>query len=809
MRFLWLWWLTCLAGQAMGDGMFMAPKIGDRVAGRVGVASTEQKGVVIELPEGRQAALFQTTYHGPADRFAWVIPVPGLPGKDDVFLASPPFMDELFGHTMPQVFTQITDPRDSVIWGSGFARAIDEPEPMPPPDMMGPGPDGTVVVHERMEVGEFDVAILSATGVEVLLDWLNDNDFSVPEDSGDMIGHYVDKAWHFVALRILPSEARERPVLEDVSPIGIRFPTEELVYPLYISRASSRQKTALLVVALTRGPVECEQLREVQLPLGVRHPSGASYATIRQEALEGQGPATVCEYRGPDGMPFVDLHYEKDEWFSEVTRWSPARMWATRYWALLDLEDLQDLVFTPSEDVSASRLVVLRRAVVYRPPLERVFNSTHGLAWLHALAGGLLLPLALWLSGRWRLSAGSTVCFAVVLGMFALVVLVLGVPGLLLLLIPLLLIVVWNERSAQAVTPEEASHPTWRELAHTALVGAGLGGVGFLAAGAVMAGVREFMRRDALGVQLAGLWRGEEPAWLAAAFVMGALVWIVAVGLWVRDGLRGVRWRGDQVWAFWGLLALPVILFLPEFLERQMSAWHDLEPSPLSAFAGLVGVRAGALALAALVLLGWFTVAGPFTGEAASRRAQSVVWAAIGLALFTSVTTFVGVAAHGGSLGGHLHSGLRGLDTALESIDDKLSAFAEAHGCYPARLKDLQAQQAPAAGVDSSGNPVPLDAANHRPSGAELPVDPLTGRNDTWVYEPTATPMVDSGGYTLQLRERPWSESEITAWHTRVPHVTDHRRLYRDERPEQAPGSEQGSRGNHDSVPRSSSGGAT
>jgi hypothetical protein len=33
----------------------------------------------------------------------------------------------------------------------------------------------------------------------------------------------------------------------------------------------------------------------------------------------------------------------------------------------------------------------------------------------------------------------------------------------------------------------------------------------------------------------------------------------------------------------------------------------------------------------------------------------------------------------------------------------------------------------------------------------ELPVDPLTGRRDTWVYEPTGTPMVDSGGFEISL----------------------------------------------------------
>ena len=789
MRFLWLCWLTCLAGQAVGDGMFMGPRVDERAAGRAGVASTEQKGVVIELPGGRQAALFQTTYHGPADRFAWVIPVPGLPGKDDVFLASPPFMDELFQHTMPEVFTRITDPRDSAIRTGLFAGTMSDSRSMPPPEMMGHGPDGVVVVHERMEVGEFDVAVLSATGVEVLLQWLRENEFSVPEDSGDIIGHYVDKAWHFVALRILPSEARLRPVLEDVSPIGIRFPTEELVYPLYISRASSRQKTALLVVALTREPVRCEQLREVPLPLGVRHPPGASYATLRREALEGQGPAAVCEYRGPGGMPFADLHYEKDEWISEVTQWSPSRLWATRYWALLDLEDMHDLVFSPSEDMSAGRLVVLRRGVVHRPVWDRIFSSTLGLALLHALAGALLLPRALALSGRRRLPGGKVLSFAVALLIWLAVALLLGTLGMLLLVIPLLWFVVCNERASRAVDAAEVVRPSARDLAHTALVGAGMAGFGLLAVVAVMGDLWRFLEGDALGVQLGGLWRGEEPGWVAAAFALGLLVWIVAAGLWVRKGLKGSGGMSEVVWVCMGLLGLVVLLTLPGILVDgvRVAAWHDLDPSPLAAFAGAVAVRAAALGVWALLLVACFTLVGPFASGEARRRAQAVVWATLGLALMASLTTVVGVVAHGGSLGGHVSSGLRGLDKALESLDDKLNVFLEDHGCYPARLEDLLAPEVPATGVDSSGNPVPLDATEYRKVSSWMPRDPLTGREDTWVYDPTGTPMVDSGGYTLELRKRWRSESEITGW--RIGSPAGPVWLYREVYPDAAAGS--------------------
>ncbi|MGD9498668.1 MAG: hypothetical protein AB7Y46_20405 [Armatimonadota bacterium] len=101
-----------------------------------------------------------------------------------------------------------------------------------------------------------------------------------------------------------------------------------------------------------------------------------------------------------------------------------------------------------------------------------------------------------------------------------------------------------------------------------------------------------------------------------------------------------------------------------------------------------------------------------------------------------------------------LFASLPGLDRA---IDAALEAFAEDHGCYPARLENLTAAEAPATGVDASGNPVPIAGAYAGPYLRLLPMDPLTGRRDTWVYEVTGSPMVDSGGYhlTIATREEP------------------------------------------------------
>ena len=306
------------------DGGFM-PSMTARVAGVSGAASTEQKGIIIQEPKGREVLLLQTTYHGPAAEFAWVIPVPGKPRKSDVFLASTDFIDQVLDHTQPSVVTNINDMgrahrHDTATDGMMMGGVEGGPG-------MG-GPAGgeapqQVVVHDRMDVGDYEAAVLSATGTEVLIDWLREHDFRVPPDSADVFGHYVTQHWYFVALKMQPAKADETPVLDDVAPIGLRFPAERLTYPLYISRVSSRQKTGLTVVMIAHEPVKCDQLTEVDLPLERRLARGACYARVRREAVQGKARCAVCEYRDVRGMPYSDIGYRKDEWLLEGPQQPP------------------------------------------------------------------------------------------------------------------------------------------------------------------------------------------------------------------------------------------------------------------------------------------------------------------------------------------------------------------------------------------------------------------------------------------------------------------------------------------------------
>jgi hypothetical protein len=397
--------------------MFMgAAVLDERASGKTEVASTEQKGVVIELPQGREALLLQTTYHGPADRFAWVIPVPGKPGKDDVFLAEPAFIEVLLKETAPRVKTHITAPQQRL----GEMQKMMQRGAASAPGPAGGEAPGTeaVTVYERFEVGKFDATILAATDAGVLTQWLQRNGYQVPDESADILGHYVRLKWTFVALRMQPAAAAARPVLDDVDPVGIRFPASKLVYPLYISRGSSRQKTALLLFVLSKQPVECDGLPEASLPLDKPQPKGTSYATIRRKAIESAGPSLVTEYRARGGMPYSDLYFDKDAWLPREGRnWSAKELWTTRCWTLLDREQMQDLTFSPSADPRPRQVSIERHGQLRLQPA--LWWTRERLAWLVVVAS-LIVAVFILRAGARRGPAGGALAVTLLIALVAL-----------------------------------------------------------------------------------------------------------------------------------------------------------------------------------------------------------------------------------------------------------------------------------------------------------------------------------------------------------------------------------------------------
>ncbi len=731
---------------ALSDGMFMPPKLSPRVAGQTGVASTAQKAVIIDMLQGDEILLLQTTYQGPAEEFAWVIPVPGLPGKNDVFSASPEFLDVVFGQTTPRIRTEMDDPVPSVSFagGSGFAGSLLATAGFG-------GHKAGVVVHELMQVGMYDAAVLSATRAGVLTRWLLENDFQVPQNAAEILATYVEKRWYFVALRITPEEIPASAVVEDVDPIGIRFATERLVFPLTISRASSREETEILLVIMADGAVRCDQLVEVKLPLEQTFEPGESYATIRRAALRSSGPGVIVEYSGGQVMPYRDMDFVRDR-RRPVQKRGLTALQGTRLWTVLNNRQMEDLTFSPARSEPAA-VEITRYALVRRGWSTWLLHSTPGVILLLACFGALLFLLmsvidigqAAFTPKRTRVILWAALVFMVLNWLICPVGFV---------VIPFVLLGFAAEARATqkpgapmaTARPPLASDTRWF-----------LGTLGFfiigLTAAACFLAPSSFFEDDYLGRRLAALLTGHMAAMPALIVIATLVAWVWQISLALRPALgdRSFLRRAAPFAAI--ALALVWVALAPAYKSEVFLPMRGLlAPAFLMGTLGTAAVVVATVAWAALVAVLIQIMSAP---ERVQQQAKLLAITTVFVIVTMFLTEFAIPpldAAHAGTLSGRRAS-YKTLDKALTELDDAMLAFVEEHGCYPEKLADLTAATQPDHGVDASGNRVRLASTWARPYLSDLPLDPLTRRRDTWVYEPTGSPMLDSGAYTIVITE--------------------------------------------------------
>ncbi len=255
-----------------------------------GVAnSADQRAVVIDHG-GRETIVLQTAYQGDATDFAWVIPLPALiSASEAVGTADPAVFDAL---------NEITGPR---YFGGHYGRAGlygcagDDRQPREE--------DG-VVVWEVLRVEDYEVAVLSAEQSSDLASWLGQNGYGMPGGSEETLQYYVDKQWFFVALKIAPADGAadgsagsdegrldgtpgQNEVGEELRPITLSFPTDQVIFPLHISRVSTRERVEVLIYVIAPHRMQ-----------------GANYDTTPMDA-----PAT---YAGDD------FARDYDAWFEET-----------------------------------------------------------------------------------------------------------------------------------------------------------------------------------------------------------------------------------------------------------------------------------------------------------------------------------------------------------------------------------------------------------------------------------------------------------------------------------------------------------
>ena len=100
------------------------------------------------------------------------------------------------------------------------------------------------VIIDQVQLGPVEATTLEASDATGLTDWLDTNGYAIREEIAALLDEYVAKGWYFVALKLTSAV----PLDGGLDPIRFTFTSDELVYPMALSKAATDVQLARLYV---------------------------------------------------------------------------------------------------------------------------------------------------------------------------------------------------------------------------------------------------------------------------------------------------------------------------------------------------------------------------------------------------------------------------------------------------------------------------------------------------------------------------------------------------------------------------------
>ncbi|MDD9969973.1 MAG: DUF2330 domain-containing protein [Myxococcales bacterium] len=171
------------------------------------VNQVAERILFVDNGDDTTTAVIEIQYQGPAERFAWVLPVPDIANPDeDISVSSELALDRLQQATNPQYNLVVRFDDDCAGPDSGFGQAGSAGAGgMAMPATLNGGP--AIIVEASGSVGPFDWELVSANPdfedpAQEAIDWLEQNDYDVGELGPDLLRPYLADDNKLLAVRL-------------------------------------------------------------------------------------------------------------------------------------------------------------------------------------------------------------------------------------------------------------------------------------------------------------------------------------------------------------------------------------------------------------------------------------------------------------------------------------------------------------------------------------------------------------------------------------------------------------------------------
>lgn len=246
---------------------------GTYVSTDAGAVVNHDSQVVVAIENGRTVLTLANDFEGAVADFGLVIPLPGTVTAADVSVVDRAALDRIDAYTAPRTVRYscsdvVWVPGDSGGWvdygpggSSGCGGSSDEPatfEQQSSADSgayqgggLGSSTFAGGTTAERFTAGEYELALVDATGVGSLDAWLADNGFDLPTGARALIAEAIGGGARFLVARVSAESLAGAEARSWLSPIQVRYAGEEVVLPVRLGATAAGGQQDILVYGIT------------------------------------------------------------------------------------------------------------------------------------------------------------------------------------------------------------------------------------------------------------------------------------------------------------------------------------------------------------------------------------------------------------------------------------------------------------------------------------------------------------------------------------------------------------------------------
>jgi hypothetical protein len=278
------------------------------------VNQAAERIVFVENGDGTVTAVIEIQYEGPAERFSWVLPVPGIPR---ISVSSTAALDRLQSATNPRYVLQTTfedgcapPPALGVVPGGGagtggFSAPRDD--------------DSGVIVVAAGTVGPFDYEVIMLdpeldAPADVAIEWLMAEGYDVTALAPEVLGPYLANGLNLIAFRLNKQNSAG-----SIRPIVLSYESDLPFIPIRPTAVAANDDMGVMVWVVARSRAVPDNYKALELNdalINWFNPMSTYDAVVSAAADEAEGQGFVTEIAGRSNMldDVILQPWEAQEW---------------------------------------------------------------------------------------------------------------------------------------------------------------------------------------------------------------------------------------------------------------------------------------------------------------------------------------------------------------------------------------------------------------------------------------------------------------------------------------------------------------